>query len=80
MLSNSEITNILGIPKQTLHGWRQKDKNDWRQRIYYLVSNMKKEVIVKELELQSMAVENLLDKRIAQKQQELSQLMQQKAS
>jgi hypothetical protein len=76
MLSNADITNILGIPKQTLHGWRQKDTNDWRQRIYFLVSNMEKEVVVKELELQDMAIRNSLEKRIARKEAELLSLRQ----
>ena len=71
MLKDIEVNRILGIPVQTLYSWKKKTGNDWRYKVYMLLVKMDKKEISEEL---------AFIQKIAQKQQELSLLIQQKAS
>lgn len=49
-MKDKEIRELLKIPTQTLHQWKNSDKDDWRIRIYTFFSLKSIEELQPEIE------------------------------
>ncbi len=49
-ISDSGLSRITGIPKRTLVSWFKTDKDNWRNKHYWLLKSFNKEELVSQIE------------------------------
>lgn len=49
-MKDTELRELLGVPTRTLQDWKNKEKENWRYKVYKLLKALSKEDIAKLLQ------------------------------
>jgi len=51
MLKDTELTELFGVPRQTLQNFKNRSEDDWRYKIYHYLKIQNRNDVTKTLEV-----------------------------